>query len=268
MNALSPLTTTEVLRLIDVDFVRGGRLILDNIQLTVRPGEQWALLGANGAGKSTILSLCGAVAHPTRGEVRVLGHTLGRVDLRELRAVIGHVNPRHPLNSGISIFDVVLTGATGTIELMTRWEPSAGESERAIELMELLGIREKSTEPWTTLSQGERGRTLIARALMSDPSLLLLDEPSTGLDVASREQLLDTLDRLRATHPALATVLVTHHLEELPTSTTHAMLLKAGRVTAAGPAETVLTSATVSDCFDYPLDIELRHGRWRAHRAS
>lgn len=268
MNTRDPRSAAEVLRLIDVDFVRGGRPILDGIQLTVRPGEQWALLGANGAGKSTILSLCGAVTHPTRGEVRVLGHRLGRVDLRELRAVIGHVNPRHPLTSAISINDVVLTGATGTIELMTRWEPTPAESARADELMELLGIRDKSTEPWTTLSQGERGRTLIARALMSDPSLLLLDEPSTGLDVASREQLLDTLDRLRVTHPDLATVLVTHHLEELPTSTTHAMLLKDGRVTASGEARDVLTSANVSACFDYPLEIDVRHGRWRANRAS
>ena len=254
----------EILRIESVSLVRRGKSLLDDVSLTVHEGEHWALLGANGAGKSTLLGLCGATTHPTTGTVRVLGHQLGRVDVRELRASIGHVNPRHPLSSPLTIAEVVLTGATGSIELVPRWEPSAAELDRAAHLTELLGLTAKTQENWMTLSQGERGRTLIARALMTSPRLLLLDEPSTGLDVAARENLLATIDELRTAEPALATILVTHHLEELPRSTTHAMLLRNGRVTAAGAAADVLTTAAVSLAFDHPITIESRNGRWVA----
>ena len=125
-----------------VDFIRGGRIILDRVSLTVYPGEHWALIGANGAGKSTLLGLCGAVTHPTNGSVEVLGRRLGRVDLRELRGLIGHVNPRHPVRSALTVRQVVLTGITGTTELMNRWEPTAAENERASDLIELLGMTE------------------------------------------------------------------------------------------------------------------------------
>lgn len=253
-----------VLELRGVRFVRGGRVLLDDISFEVRAGEHWALIGPNGAGKSTILSLCGAVQHPTSGEVWVLGERLGRVELQALRRSIGHVNPRHPLTSALGIRDVVLTGLTGTVERVPRWEPSDSELERARASIHLLGLDGKADEPWTTLSQGERGRTLIARALMTDPRLLLFDEPSTGLDVAAREQLLDTLDEVRAAHPELASVLVTHHLEELPTTTTHALLLADGRITARGTADEVLTTAAVSACFDHPIAIDRADGRWHA----
>lgn len=253
-----------VLELRGVRFVRGGRVLLDDISFEVRAGEHWALIGPNGAGKSTILSLCGAVQHPTSGEVWVLGERLGRVELQALRRSIGHVNPRHPLTSALGIRDVVLTGLTGTVERAPRWEPSDSELERARASIHLLGLDGKADEPWTTLSQGERGRTLIARALMTDPRLLLFDEPSTGLDVAAREQLLDTLDEVRAAHPELASVLVTHHLEELPTTTTHALLLADGRITARGTADEVLTTAAVSACFDHPIAIDRADGRWHA----
>jgi len=268
INPAAPHDT--VLELRSVRFVRGGRVLLDDISFEVRPDEHWALIGPNGAGKSTILSLCGAVQHPTSGEVWVLGQRLGRVELQALRRSIGHVNPRHPLTSALSIRDVVLTGLTGTVERVPRWEPSDSELERTHSYIRLLGLSGKADEPWTTLSQGERGRTLIARALMTDPKLLLLDEPSTGLDVAAREQLLDTLDEVRAAHPGLASVLVTHHLEELPTTTTHALLLADGRITAQGPAAEVLTTAAVSACFDHPIAIDRAEGRWHARsgRAS
>jgi iron complex transport system ATP-binding protein len=265
MSVTEPRT---VLELRDVRFVRQGRVLLDDISFRVRAGEHWALIGPNGAGKSTILSLCGALQHPTGGTVHVLGRQLGRVELQELRRSIGHVNPRHPLTSALPIRDVVLTGLTGTVERVPRWEPSGDDVERASGFIELLGLSDRAGEPWTTLSQGERGRTLIARALMTDPQLLLLDEPSTGLDVAAREQLLDTVDRVREAHPELASVLVTHHLEELPTTTTHAMLLAGGRITAIGPADEVLTTATVTACFDHPIEIDRRHGRWHARSAA
>ncbi|MFJ5113449.1 ABC transporter ATP-binding protein [Streptomyces sp. NPDC088551] len=257
-------TAATVVRAEDVDVVRDGKLLLDSVSLTVRGGEHWALLGANGAGKSTLLGMVGAVTHPTRGTVEILGESLGRVDLRQLRALLGHVNPRHPLRSPLRVRDVVLTGLTNSVEPVPRWSPTPRERERAGELLAMLGMDGKGEARWPTLSQGERGRTLIARALMPRPRLLLLDEPATGLDLAAREQLLSSLDALRREHPELATVLVTHHLEELPASTTHAMLLRAGRCVGAGPADEVLTTDRVSTCFDHPVRISRTDGRWTA----
>jgi iron complex transport system ATP-binding protein len=253
-----------VLDVSGVDFAREGKQLLDGIDLTVRRGEHWALIGPNGAGKTTLLNLCGAVNHPTRGTVHVLGKQLGRVDMRELRGHIGFVNPRHPLTSDLTVEEVVLTGMTGSIELMPRWSPSPEEHDRAHLLMKTLGVDVPTAPHWLTMSQGERGRTLIARALMHDPPLLLLDEPSTGLDVAAREQLLTTLDELRIQHPDTATVMVTHHFEELPRSTTHALLLRGGRVLAAGTVHEVLTTELVSACFDHAIRIAHHTGRWSA----
>lgn len=255
---------TEILRLGNVDFVRESRQILSDVNLTVNAGEHWALIGPNGAGKSTILSMCGAEKHPTRGTVHVLGHQLGRVEIRKLRESIGHVNPRHPLRSALTVRQVVLTGATGTTELMPRWEPGREVLERADYLIDMLGLGTLVGATWPTMSQGERGRTLIARALVTNPPLLLLDEPSTGLDVAAREQFLETVDHLHRSQPGLATVLVTHHLEELPETTTHAMLIKNGRVLAAGEALDVLTTELVTESFEHPIQIEYRDRRWQA----
>lgn len=266
----TPAGPVPVIRADRVCLVRDGNVLLDSVSLTVRSGEHWALLGANGAGKSTLLGLLGAVTHPTRGSVEVLGRTLGRVDLRELRTLLGHVDPRHPLRSPLTVSQVVLTGLTNSVEPLPRWSPGAEQRERAERLLRMLGMGGRTRSRWPTLSQGERGRTLIARALMPQPRLLLLDEPATGLDLAAREQLLDSLDALREEHPELATVLVTHHLEELPASTTHAMLLRGGRSVASGPADEVLTTGQVSDCFGHPVRITRTDGRWsaRAHRAG
>lgn len=256
-----------VVRAVDVDFVRGGNPILRGISLTVRSGEHWALLGANGAGKSTLLGLLGAISHPTRGSVEVLGHRLGRVDLRELRSHIGHVNPRHTPEGPLSLREVVLTGLSNTTAWPPRWTPGAEEADRAEHLVDLLGLAHRADARWATLSQGERGRALIARALMPDPRLLLLDEPATGLDVAGREQLIERIDTLQYTCPELATVLVTHHLEELPPGTTHALLLREGTRRAAGPVERVLTSEEVGACFDHPIRLTRVDGRWSVHSA-
>ena len=258
---------SAVLELNNVSFRRNRKEILHDVSFTVHRGEQWVMLGPNGAGKSTILGMCGALTHPTTGTVDVLGHRLGRVELQALRRRIGHVNPRHPLQSALSVTNVVLTGITGTTERPMRWSPRAHEVAKAQRLMEVLGLSGLAEDRWPTLSQGERGRTLIARALISDPELLLLDEPSTGLDVAAREQLLETLSVLADTHPELASVLVTHHLEELPATTTHALLVADGRVTAAGPARDVLTSAAVTATFNHSIEVEHSHGRWSARSA-
>ncbi|MFF2850286.1 ABC transporter ATP-binding protein [Streptomyces sp. NPDC058001] len=264
----APGSDDPVLYADDVHVVRDGAAILQEVSLTVRPGEHWALLGANGAGKTTLLSLFGALVHPTRGTVEVLGRRLGRVDLRELRSYVGHVNPRHPLRSPLRVRDVVLTGLTNSVERPPRWVPTAAQEERADRLIGTLGLAERSGARWPTLSQGERGRALIARALMPEPRLLLLDEPATGLDLPGRERLLDSLDGLRRDHPHLATVLVTHHLEELPSGTTHALLLRDGRSLARGTVGEVLTGNLLSKCFDLPLTLESADGRWsvRARR--
>ncbi|MFB8172930.1 ABC transporter ATP-binding protein [Kitasatospora purpeofusca] len=263
-----PETSAPLLRTRAVDVVRDGRHLLRGIDLDIHPGEHWALLGPNGAGKSTLLALLGAVSHPTRGEVDVLGRRLGRVDIRELRAHLGHVNPRHPLRSPLTVREVVLTGVTNTIEPDLHRKPAPEELERAELLIETLGMTEAAESPWTTLSQGERGRALIARALMPSPRLLLLDEPATGLDLTARELLLDSLDLLRHQHPELASVLVTHHLEELPESTTHALLLRAGETVAAGPVDEVMTTELVSATFGHPIRITRQDGRWTARAAA
>lgn len=258
------MTPNTVLELRDVTFRRNGTHILEGIDLTVWAGEHWALLGPNGAGKSTVLGFCGAVAFPTSGTVEVLGSRLGRVDLQELRRHIGHVNPRHPVRSPLTVTEVVLTGITGTLEPPMRWEPSAGDLHRARNLIDSVGLDERRDARWPTLSQGERGRALVARALISDPRLLLLDEPTTGLDVAAREQLLETIDGLAHTAPDLASVLVTHHLEELPETTTHALLIAHGRTVAVGGIDEVITTETVSRAFEHRIRVSKAEGRWSA----
>ncbi|WP_325091269.1 ABC transporter ATP-binding protein, partial [Leucobacter sp. M11] len=240
--------------------VRQGREILAKATLTVHPGEHWALLGPNGAGKSTLLSLAGATVHPSSGTVRVLGQRIGRVELQALRRTIGHVNPRHRLDQPRTLTEVVLTGITGTEDLPMRWRPEAAQVEFARDLLATVGLGALADHRWPTLSQGERGRTLIARALAADPRLLLLDEPATGLDVAAREQLLETIDGLAATRPELASVLVTHHLEELPVTTSHAMLLAHGRTVASGPAAETITTELVSRAFAHPIRVDSQDG--------
>lgn len=262
MNDQQP--AERLLELEAVTFRRENKEIIRGVSLTVRAGEHWALLGANGAGKSTLMGLCGAVAHPSSGTVRVLGERLGRVELQALRRAIGHVNPRHRVLSPLTIRQVVLTGLTGSNDLPARWQPSPTEAAKADALLDQLGLGNKAALRWPTLSQGERGRALIARALISSPKLLLLDEPCTGLDVAAREQLLETIDLLNRTHPEMASILVTHHLEELPVTTSHALLLSDGKAVAAGPAARTITTENISSAFSHPIEVEYRYGRWSA----
>ena len=261
-------TTSPLLEASELDFVRGGRFLLRDVSLAVRPGEHWVLIGPNGAGKTTLLRLLGALEHPTHGTVRVLGQQLGMVDMRALRTAIGHVDPRHPLQWPLTVREIVLTGATNTVNPQQRWSPDEAQLRQADTLIEAVGLTPLAAARWQTLSSGERGRALIARALMPEPALLLLDEPATGLDLAAREQLLASLDALRTAHRRLASVLVTHHLEEIPASTTHALLLRDGRVHARGPVTEVVTSEHVSSCFAHPVRIGHDGGRWQRPRAA
>ncbi|MGW5350045.1 ABC transporter ATP-binding protein [Streptomyces sp. NPDC004031] len=240
-----------------------GQVILDDINWTVRAGQHWALLGANGAGKTTILRLIGALMHPTTGTVDVLGHRLGRVDMRELRALIGLVSSAQKVPLDLPAHAVVLTGHTGTVQPL--WRKYDDEvRERAGALLAELEIKELAERPYGVCSGGQRARVLVARALMADPSLLLLDEPFNALDLPSREDLIDALHRLAVIRPTLTTITVTHHLEELSPSIDNVLLLKEGRVLTSGPAEQVLTGEQMTRCFGRPIEVSRHGGRWLA----
>lgn len=240
--------------------------ILQDICWTARAGEHWALLGPNGSGKSTLLSLAAAARHPSAGSVSVLGGRLGRVDARELRRRIGVVEPTTRMLEWLTVEDFVLTGASASIwPLWDEYGPA--ERERAAELLILVGAAAISERPISNCSQGERQRVRIARALMLRPDLLLLDEPAAGLDFPAREALLGALRALAVAQPDLSTVLVTHHLEELPPTTSHLILLREGQVIAAGPIAETLTNAAISACFGLAVVVNRDQGRWWARSA-
>jgi iron complex transport system ATP-binding protein len=237
--------------------------ILREIDWTVRPGERWALIGPNGSGKSTLLSLAGAWRHPSRGRVSVLGQTLGRVDMPALRTRIGYVDAGGPVIDWLTAEEVVLTGIGATLRPLW-WTYSNEDRARARDMLDLLGCADLAEREISTCSQGERGRVRIARALIARPRLLLLDEPAVGLDLAAREALIAALDRLSREQPELTLVLVTHHLEEIPPETTHALLLREGRVVVEGLITETLTSGNLSTCFGLPVECRHDGERWAA----
>lgn len=241
----------------------GGASILSHIDWRVRQGERWALIGPNGSGKSTTLSLAGAQRHPSSGKIAVLGGTLGRVDMPTLRKSIGLVDSGGKVLDWLTAEDVVLTGFGSTLRPLW-WEYTDADRARARELLDLLGCLDLADREISTCSQGERGRIRVARALIARPKLMLLDEPAVGLDLAAREALIAALDRLAQDRPELTSVLVTHHLEEVPASTTHALLLREGRVVASGPATDTLTSDHLSACFGLPVECRYDGDRWAA----
>jgi iron complex transport system ATP-binding protein len=245
------------------------RAILDTIDWTVGHGERWALLGPNGAGKTTLLTIVGAVEFPSRGVVDVLGRRLGRTDVFALRERIGFVDARlgRRFAPGLTVEQVVATGATGTVALLEdRLQPM--DHVRIQSLLETLGVALLATQRFADCSHGERTRTLIARALVPEPELLLLDEPGAGLDLPGRETLLAGLARLAETRSSPTIVTTTHHLEELPAETTHALLLRDGAIVAAGRAEDVLSSAALSACFGIDVEVGRSRGRWHAMAAA
>lgn len=253
--------TAPLLRFEGVAFVRDGRPILGGVDWEVRAGERWVVLGPNGAGKSTLFALAAARELPTRGRVHVLGERVGGVDLREVRPRIGVVSALlgRAIAAGQTAYDAVVTGADASLR---RWrqEFTPAVRQRADELLDLVGCRPLRDHRFDTLSEGERLRVLIARALLPAPDLLLLDEPAASLDLAGRERLLEVLDRVEV--PGL--LLVTHRVEEIPPTATHALLLEDGRVHAAGPIDRTLTSANLSAVFDLPVQVERLAGRFVA----
>jgi iron complex transport system ATP-binding protein len=244
----------------------GGRVrLLTGVDWVVRPGERWAVVGPNGAGKSTLLALVAAAAFPSEGRATVLGRRLGSTDMRALREDIGLVDAAAAgaFARALTAREVVMTGITGSIAL--RVDAAASSHHRAAdELLDLLGVARVAGRRFRLLSRGERQRVLLARAAVAQPRLLLLDEPTEGLDLVGRELFLAALDTLSQSRPDLACVQVSHHLEDLAPGTGHAMLLREGAVVAAGPVGDALTERTMSVCFGAPVRVSRVDGRMLA----
>ena len=241
------------------------RQIIEPLDWRAGSGERWALLGPNGAGKTTLLTILGAVEFPSTGTVVVLGERLGRTDVFRLRERVGFVDARlgRRFAPGLTVEQVASTGATGTVGFFQdRISPADRDLGKA--LLETLGVDRLAAQRFADCSHGERTRALIARALLARPELLLLDEPGSGLDFAGRETLVAALSRLAREQPELTIVMTTHHLEELPAETTHALLLREGEVVAAGPIAECLTAETLSACFGLPVALSRAQGRWHA----
>jgi iron complex transport system ATP-binding protein len=248
-----------------VSVVRDGRPILHDVEWRVGAGERWALLGPNGSGKTTLLKVVGLQLLPTTGVVETLGERAGRTDMRAARRRIAFVSQAilRDLRPSLSSHDVVLTGRYAALE--PSWHDyDDADHRRAAELLADAGLADAADRQFGLLSEGERQRVLLARALMGRPELLLLDEPAAGLDLGAREQLVRQLAAL-ATDPTVPpVVLVTHHTEEIPPGTTHAALMRRGTIAAQGPVAEVLVPALVSEAFEVPVAIDAHEDRWFA----
>ena len=256
---------TRVLLLDDVSLHRGSTQILDHLSWRVDEGQHWVVLGPNGAGKTTAARIAGARLFPSSGAVEVLGRRLGRVDISELHPRIGLSSSAmaSSFQAGDRVLGIVLSASYGRIGVW-REEYDEFDVERARALLDALGAGELAERAWATLSSGERKRVEIARALMPDPELLILDEPAAGLDVGGREQLLAALTDIISGPGAPLMLMATHHLEEIPTGFTHALALRGGQVVAAGPLPEVLTGPVMSATFGLPLEIAQDRGRYTA----
>jgi iron complex transport system ATP-binding protein len=259
----------DVVRISGANVRRGTSMLLSDVDLVIAEGERWIVMGPNGAGKTTLLLLASARMFPTSGDVELLDEVMGAVDLADLKPRIGWASSAMAadLPPAESVADVVMTGAWA---VSGRWREQYEEAdrERAGQLLEDWGIAHLADRTFGTLSEGERKRTTIARALMSDPELLLLDEPGAGLDLGGREDLVERLGRLALDEDAPTLVLVTHHVEEIAVGFTHGLLLREGRVIASGRLEEVMTDAALSGAFGMPITVQHDSGRWFARRAS
>ena len=257
-----------VASLTDVVVSRANRNILGPVSMEIQENEHWVILGPNGAGKSTLLKLLSTEIFPTTGHVQLLDKTLGRVDVFELRTRIGVCASMKaeqiPFEEKVK--DVVLTSAYA---VLGRWNEAYDlwDESRAIALLTTFGVRDLGERQYGTLSDGERKRVQIARALMADPELLLLDEPTAGLDLAGREDLLTRFASYATDKSSPVSVTVTHHIEEIPAGTTHALLIKDGKNVVSGPINQVITSENISSVFELAIDVSMENGRFfaRAH---
>jgi iron complex transport system ATP-binding protein len=250
------------LELQNASYWRGDRVILRSIDWRIGHGEHWALLGANGSGKTTLLRIVGANDWPCDGTIRVLGQRFGDIDLRELRRAIGIVTSSlaayfHDRQSALEIVE------TGIAAELGWWRQFGSDDQaRARAALAAVGLGPLAECPYVQLSQGERQRVLIARAMMNNPALLILDEPCAGLDPVARERFLEDLARFAERPQTPTLIFVTHHIEEIPSFITRALVLKEGHAIAQGSIETVCTSAVLSDAFGRPCDVTLDRGRF------
>lgn len=254
-----------VLDLSDVTVVRGQTRILDQVTWRVDEGERWVILGPNGAGKTTLLQVAAARMHPTSGRAEILGDLLGAVDVFELRPRIGLASASfaETIPSDENVIDLVMSAGYA---VTGRWREQylLADRVRAEDLLNVVGAGKLTDRVFGTLSEGERKRVQIARALMTDPELLILDEPAAGLDLGAREDLLGRLSSIAADPSGPVSILVTHHVEEVPQHTTHALLMRAGRVIAAGPVASVITTPWLTATFGLPLLLSEHAGRYFA----
>ena len=253
------------LRMVGVGLTRDEQTILASVDWEVASDHRWVVLGANGSGKTSLLRIAALYEHPTTGIVEVLGERLGRVDVRRLRHRVGFASPAlaQMLRPHLTAVDVVMTARHGALEPW--WNDyTDADREQAASMLGQVGAGGLESRTIATLSSGERQRVQIARSLMADPGLVLLDEPASTLDLGGREMLVGDLARLAADPAAPPLVMVTHRTEEIPSGFTHGLLLRDGEVLAQGPLEDVLTSEFLSACFGVPLELEHRNGRWHA----
>jgi iron complex transport system ATP-binding protein len=268
-SAAAERTDAAIVEVRDLRVGRSGRSILGPLDLTIRAGERWAVIGPNGSGKTTLLSVLGLTLWPSAGTVEVLGARFGRVDSRVVRRRIGLASSavEAVMRADLTPVDLVMTARHAATEPW--WHEFSDEDrDRARFLLDGLGLGAVADHRFETLSAGERRRTSIARALMPDPELLLLDEPAASLDLGARETLLHDLARLADTERPAAIVLVTHHVEEIPAGFGRAIVLRAGQPVAAGPIDQVLTDAVLSEAFDLPIAVARHSGRAWARMVS
>lgn len=263
------MALVPALELRDIEFVRDGRRILHEVSLVIRPGERWLVIGANGSGKTSLVRIAAMYEHPTRGSVSVLGETLGTTDVRTLRRQIGYVSASFAseIRPALTARDIVMTAKHAALE---PWWHQYDDTDRirAVECLHRLDVGDLADRTFGTLSSGEQQRVLLARSLMNSPAVVLLDEPSARLDLGGREQLVESLERMVGDVSIPAMALVTHHLDEVPPSMTHCLMLRSGRVLASGAIADVLDAANLSECFGLALMIERRpDGRFSARAA-
>ena len=249
-----------------VTVMKSGNQLISDVDWQVGSGERWVLFGPNGSGKTTLIQVVSTYQFPARGTATILGETLGRVDVRTLRPRIGYVGPAPAalVRRELACRDIVVTGRHAAF-VDTRWHDyTDADWESADRHLETMGVAAFGSRIFATLSEGEKKRVLIARALMADPELLLLDEPGAGLDLGAREQLLASLEALGAGQREITMVLVTHHVEEIPPGFDQIIMMSGGRVSSIGKTTDTLTSETLSAIYRMDLTVEHRDGRFTA----
>ena len=259
------MPSSAVISLSDVTLKRDGRTILNAINWSVFSGERWVILGPNGSGKTTLCKLAGLYMHPSHGNIDVLGERLGRTDVRLLRTKIGFTSQAlaDMMRPSLSALEIVMTGRHAAL---TPWWHTYSDTDReqAAALLKRFKCEALSNARYATLSAGERQRVMLARALMGDPPLLILDEPTAGLDLTGREQFVSLLAGIADSTTLQSAILVTHHVDEIPPGFTHILLLTKGSSVAQGPIRETLTPELLSDCFEISLQLEHRDNRWTA----